>query len=195
MTKFEGGPAQGQVLMLQRSPLFLRVALDPNALSTEKAWDALDQFEDYARPGETFYAYRRAGEPAHCDMKFGAGSKRQSGFYALARYIYIPAQPTQDVMASNESWRSWCIAAAAAKVGAVAEIDALEHAVMPAADQCKSCNALIAWLRTPAGKTIPVDYATIQPGDVEYDKARHMSHFGTCPQASKWSRKKKKETA
>lgn len=61
------------------------------------------------------------------------------------------------------------------------------------ADACRSCQAPIVWLRTTAGKTMPVDAESTWPGDLEYDKERHTSHFSTCPQASKWSKKKPKK--
>lgn len=44
---------------------------------------------------------------------------------------------------------------------------------------CRGCNAEIAFVKTPAGKSMPVN------GD-------GTSHFGTCPQAKRFSRKKGK---
>lgn len=57
---------------------------------------------------------------------------------------------------------------------------------------CRSCNAEIVWLKTKAGKSMPVDAATVKPGDTEFEHGRHMSHFGTCPQAKRWSKKGKR---
>lgn len=37
--------------------------------------------------------------------------------------------------------------------------------------KCKSCEAPIFWVKTAAGKNMPVDVAT------------HESHFATCPNA------------
>jgi hypothetical protein len=58
-------------------------------------------------------------------------------------------------------------------------------------DACRSCNAPIFWLKTAAGKTMPVNAESTWPGDLEYDSERHTSHFSTCPDAAKWSRKRK----
>jgi hypothetical protein len=62
------------------------------------------------------------------------------------------------------------------------------------ADSCRSCHAPILWLRTKGGKTMPVNAESIWPGDLEYDPERHTSHFATCPQSAKWSKKKKRES-
>jgi hypothetical protein len=45
---------------------------------------------------------------------------------------------------------------------------------------CRACAATIYFLRTKKGHSIPVDIATVQPGDVDFDPARHVSHFATC---------------
>ncbi|MBS0364943.1 MAG: hypothetical protein JSR67_03855 [Proteobacteria bacterium] len=52
--------------------------------------------------------------------------------------------------------------------------------------RCKSCRARIVWLTTEAGKKIPVDADTVEADDEIYEHGRHVSHFGTCPQASSW---------
>lgn len=103
MTKLEDGPAKGQVLMLRRAPLFLRVA------ESAEGWDGLDLFDDSPEPG-IFYAYRRTGTHGSAFIDFGGKKKHQSGLYTSASYEYIPEQPTQDVMASNEAWQTWCLA-------------------------------------------------------------------------------------
>ena len=38
--------------------------------------------------------------------------------------------------------------------------------------RCQSCHAAIFWVKTAAGKNMPVDVAT------------HESHFSTCPNAN-----------
>jgi hypothetical protein len=54
-------------------------------------------------------------------------------------------------------------------------------------EHCKSCGAKIVWMRTVAGKFIPVDADTVQEGDVKFIPiSRHVSHFATCPQSKKW---------
>lgn len=56
----------------------------------------------------------------------------------------------------------------------------------PLTEQCRSCGAPIVWLPTRTGKTMPVDMATVRPGDALFDHTRHVSHFATCPQADTW---------
>ena len=79
---------------------------------------------------------------------------------------------------------------------------------MPA---CRSCGARITWLKTPGGKSIPVDEDPTEDGnividvercqlvarvfkDAEHAKAagaeepRYKSHFATCPDGPKWRR-------
>jgi hypothetical protein len=57
-------------------------------------------------------------------------------------------------------------------------------------DRCRadSCRARIVWLKTPAGKTMPVDADTVGPDDTEFDAARHVSHFKTCTAPSRFSK-------
>jgi hypothetical protein len=43
---------------------------------------------------------------------------------------------------------------------------------------CRGCGAGIYWVRTPAGANMPVDPGT------------GVSHFSTCPQAARFSRKR-----
>jgi hypothetical protein len=55
--------------------------------------------------------------------------------------------------------------------------------------QCRTCKADIVWLRTKAGKSMPVN---VQPtaapfrgptaGETAYKHGEHQSHFVTCPQ-------------
>lgn len=42
---------------------------------------------------------------------------------------------------------------------------------------CRSCGAAIEWRLTPAGKRCP------------YDAGTETSHFGTCPDAKRWTKK------
>lgn len=54
--------------------------------------------------------------------------------------------------------------------------------------RCRSCDALIVWFRTAAGKRMPVNAETTKPTDAEHqlDLSRHVSHFSTCPDATKF---------
>lgn len=45
---------------------------------------------------------------------------------------------------------------------------------------CRSCKADIVFLRTAAGKTMPVNADTVEPGDTEFEYGRHVSHYSTC---------------
>lgn len=46
---------------------------------------------------------------------------------------------------------------------------------------CRSCGADVIWVKTPAGKWMPVDPA--EEGD------EFVSHFATCPDAAGWRKK------
>jgi len=56
--------------------------------------------------------------------------------------------------------------------------------------QCRTCKADIVWLKTEAGKNMPVDADTVDEGDTEFDDDKHVSHFATCKDADKHRRKK-----
>ena len=56
----------------------------------------------------------------------------------------------------------------------------------PNEKKCRSCKAPIVWLRTAAGKTMPVNPDTVAEDCETYDAAAlHTSHFATCPNASR----------
>lgn len=50
---------------------------------------------------------------------------------------------------------------------------------------CRSCSASIIWLRTRAGKKMPVDAATVTGSETMFEYGKHVSHFSTCPNANK----------
>ena len=52
--------------------------------------------------------------------------------------------------------------------------------------KCKSCGKEITFLRTDKGKAIPVDKGTVDAADEYFDRDRHVTHFRTCPEASKF---------
>lgn len=99
MTIFNGGPANGKVLNLKRSPLYLRVT------QAGDRFDALDQLSDEPRQGETVFAYHRSCEPGmmHINAKGGAG-----GFFSFATYGYIAEQPSLAELMDTTLWREWC---------------------------------------------------------------------------------------
>jgi hypothetical protein len=99
VTIFNGGPANGKVLMLKRSPLYLRVT------QNGKSFDALDQLTDEPKAGEKVFAYERIGEGGmmHVNSRKGGG-----GFFTFATYGFIEAQPVADALTEQAKWRQWC---------------------------------------------------------------------------------------
>lgn len=106
MTKFLDGPAKGQVLMLKRAPMFLRVT------RAGDKWDALDLLGESPQPEETLFAYELAVSRgvAHINMG-GCGS----GYYTMADYRQVLPQPDQLVMRNLPAWEDWCRYAAGIK--------------------------------------------------------------------------------
>lgn len=70
---------------------------------------------------------------------------------------------------------------------------------------CSSCGAAVLWVRTQAGKAMPLDAAPTLDGNVAMleggasraygleDHAaqakRYTSHFATCPHADQWRKR------
>jgi len=54
--------------------------------------------------------------------------------------------------------------------------------------QCGSCHAEVKWVKTKAGKNMPVNAETWEEGDTLFDSKKHTSHFATCPQAARHRR-------
>jgi hypothetical protein len=54
--------------------------------------------------------------------------------------------------------------------------------------RCRTCAAKIIFLETAAGKRMPVDADTVEPGDELFDASRHTSHFAVCPGAAQHRR-------
>jgi hypothetical protein len=69
------------------------------------------------------------------------------------------------------------------------DINDFEEAHERRITRCKSCRARIVWLKTPAGKNIPVDADTVEADDEVYEHGKHVSHFSTCPDSPSWRRK------
>lgn len=52
--------------------------------------------------------------------------------------------------------------------------------------RCRSCSAEIVWLKTSNGRNMPADADTVPAGATVFDGSAGMvSHFATCPNASK----------
>lgn len=99
MTTFLNGPAKDQHLMLKRAPVFLRVTYACGK------WDALDQLGDTPRAEEMLHCYRIEGEPGMCHINMGS---KGGGFYAIAQYKHVTAQPSDEQMRSQPQWEAWC---------------------------------------------------------------------------------------
>jgi hypothetical protein len=47
--------------------------------------------------------------------------------------------------------------------------------------KCRYCPAFIIWLKTPLGRSMPVDAETVGFGDWVFDPNRgHRAHWATC---------------
>lgn len=65
---------------------------------------------------------------------------------------------------------------------------------MSAITQCRSCGAEVMWVLTKNDKRMPIDAssaneeerARVLPGAIAHDPKRHISHFATCPESTKW---------
>lgn len=99
MTTFIDGPAKGQNLMLQRTPMLLRVVTENGK------WDALNAVGDEPRPGEQIFAYVMSELHGHCHVNRG---RNGSGFYSIAAYRLAPVQPSQEEMRDRTAWTEWC---------------------------------------------------------------------------------------
>jgi hypothetical protein len=57
--------------------------------------------------------------------------------------------------------------------------------------RCKAfgCNRRIIFLPTESGSKMPVDADSVLPADEEFDPARHISHFASCPGANKYRKR------
>jgi hypothetical protein len=64
--------------------------------------------------------------------------------------------------------------------------------------RCRSCDESIVWMRTDAGKNVPVNADSVDEADLDFNEVRqpmfdetkdHVSHFKTCPHAKQWSRR------
>lgn len=63
-----------------------------------------------------------------------------------------------------------------------------EYAIPPNATPvtCASCGAGMVWVRTAAGKAMPLSLATVEERD---GQRWALSHFSDCPDAREWSKR------
>ena len=52
------------------------------------------------------------------------------------------------------------------------------------------CRKQIIWLRTEAGRNMPVDADTVEPEDEIFESGKHISHWATCSDAGHFRKKK-----
>lgn len=57
----------------------------------------------------------------------------------------------------------------------------------PNTSQCQ-CGAKMLWLKTRIGARIPVNFEERFKDDKDFDRAKHIAHFATCPMAKKFRR-------
>jgi hypothetical protein len=98
MTRFQDGPAVGQTLMLKRALRFLRV------VEANGKWDALDQPEDNPNSNEKLFAYEIVDKPGMMHINRG---RHGSGFYPMACYRFVSAQPSDEQMRRPHLWSAW----------------------------------------------------------------------------------------
>lgn len=56
--------------------------------------------------------------------------------------------------------------------------------------KCRWCGKEINWIKTPAGKAMPVDIETITVVTVNGEVVKgHMPHWATCPAAQQFKKR------
>jgi hypothetical protein len=86
--------------------LLLRVSGNPAG-----GWDALDQFDDQPRKGESLYVYMLTELPlVYHLLARGKGKAKVGGWWQQGKYRLLDPQPEADVLWFNEDWRRWCAA-------------------------------------------------------------------------------------
>lgn len=172
MTRFEDGPAEGLSLILKRAPKFLRAVKN-----REGTWDALDQLDDAPEVDEQLFAYERHGG----EIRGFIDGPKFRGMFAGGVYRFVAEQPDDIVMRDTDAWRAWCATH-------------FEPTPKLVTASCRTCPALVVWLKTKLGKQMPVNAGTVLPGQTEYDpKLGHVSHFATCPNSAKHRKRKAKK--
>ena len=99
MLELLDGPCKSTFLV-KRAPQFLRAVINKKGVT-----DVLDQVDDTPEVGETVYVYRLEGGASWVHIK---GARGISGFYAMAKYHYLPDVDGQSLR-DNVTWRKWCV--------------------------------------------------------------------------------------
>lgn len=90
---------------------------------------------------------------------------------------------------------------------AVRAVERMAAEPLPSPAPCRSCGAMLRWVRTRAGKAMPLDAEPVADGNVVLGEdgtarvltrkqveqggivgPRYVSHHATCPQAKQWRR-------
>lgn len=56
--------------------------------------------------------------------------------------------------------------------------------------RCAACQARIIFLLTSSGKKMPVDADTVDEEDEVYEHGKHVNHWGTCPNADQFRKRR-----
>jgi hypothetical protein len=59
--------------------------------------------------------------------------------------------------------------------------------------RCRSCAALVYWLKTAKGARMIVDADTVTDPEAVFDARVHRAHWATCPDAVEWRAKRARE--
>ncbi len=86
--------------MVRRAPVFLRAVRDGFGNT-----DVLDQIVDNPKDIEQVFVYQREGMAGAVHI---CGAKNLRGFYAVAKYRYLPDIDGQNLRDIN-SWQKWAI--------------------------------------------------------------------------------------
>jgi hypothetical protein len=104
MVRFLDGPAGGQMLMLRRAPIYLRVTFD----GVWRKWDACDQVDDIVSAGETVWVYKRLGAASVAFLDWVERGRRRGGRFAFGTYQLVVDAPDEETVRDNERWQAWC---------------------------------------------------------------------------------------
>jgi len=102
MITFLDGPAEGQLMSLQRTPIMLRVVRSPSGIC-----DALDLLTDEATAQEEIWVYRMDGVSLSgvvCSRNRRPGNRCDP----LASYRLLPQQPADEHVRTTTAWQAWC---------------------------------------------------------------------------------------
>lgn len=105
MIRFLDGPARDQMMILDRTPVLLRVT----RCTVSGRWDALDQLNDRPASFEEIHVYRRDGKPGVMFLDYRTpGGFRRGTRKKTATYRLLDEQPPDATLRDNAAWQAWC---------------------------------------------------------------------------------------